>query len=99
MSIQCLKEGSYVAPPPHQPSTSSASANLTSTPSNPSLSPTDQLIDRRAQISTDSLIGASTRIGERTAIKKTVIGSHCTIGKNVKISGCVLMDFVVVKDG
>ncbi|KAG8857052.1 hypothetical protein FRB96_005982 [Tulasnella sp. 330] len=94
----CLKEGSYIAPSPHQPSTSAASANLTSNPINPLSTLPDQLIDRRAQISSDSLIGASTRVGERTSIKKTVIGSHCTIGKGVKISGCVLMDFVVVKD-
>ncbi|KAG8981617.1 hypothetical protein FRB93_008505 [Tulasnella sp. JGI-2019a] len=93
-----LKEGSYVAPSVHQPSTAAAAANLSSTPGNPT-APPDQLIDRRAQISSDSLIGASTRVGERTSIKKTVIGSHCTIGKGVKISGCVLMDFVVVKDG
>ncbi|KAG8919646.1 hypothetical protein FRC01_001187 [Tulasnella sp. 417] len=56
-------------------------------------------IDPKAQISSDSLVGPSTKIAERTSIKKSVIGSHCVIGRNVRISGCVLMDHVVVKDG
>ncbi|KAF8322193.1 hypothetical protein DL93DRAFT_2072048 [Clavulina sp. PMI_390] len=52
-----------------------------------------------AQISSDSQVARSARIGERTSIKKSVIGSHCMIGKNVKISGCVIMDYVEIKDG
>jgi len=51
------------------------------------------------QISTDSIVSASTRVGERTSIKKSVLGPHCVIGKNVKISGCIIMDHVEVKDG
>ncbi|CED85578.1 Translation initiation factor 2B, gamma subunit (eIF-2Bgamma/GCD1) [Phaffia rhodozyma] len=57
------------------------------------------LIDARAQISTDSLVGASTRVGERTNVKKSVVGRHCVIGRNVKILGCVIMDFVTIGDG
>ncbi|KAJ3228861.1 hypothetical protein HDU78_009512, partial [Chytriomyces hyalinus] len=46
----------------------------------------------------DSVIGDSTRIGEKTGIKKSVIGKHCVIGKNVKIVNSVLMDHCVIED-
>ncbi|KAF9481563.1 UDP-3-O-glucosamine N-acyltransferase, partial [Pholiota conissans] len=57
------------------------------------------LIDQRAQISSDSIVGESTQISERTSIKRSVIGRHCTIGKMVKITGCILLDHCVVEDG
>ncbi|KAI8622142.1 nucleotide-diphospho-sugar transferase [Chytriomyces sp. MP71] len=46
----------------------------------------------------DSIIGDSTRIGEKTGIKKSVIGNHCVIGKNVKIINSVLLDHCVIED-
>ncbi|KIM75446.1 hypothetical protein PILCRDRAFT_827152 [Piloderma croceum F 1598] len=65
--------------------------------------PTDpkdrSLIDQKATISSDSMIGESTRIEEKTSIKKSVIGRHCVIGKMVKITGCVLMDHCIIADG
>ncbi|KAF7361967.1 UDP-3-O-[3-hydroxymyristoyl] glucosamine N-acyltransferase [Mycena venus] len=62
--------------------------------------PTDRaLIDQKAQISSDTIIGDSTKVDERTSIKKSVIGRHCTIGKMAKIVGCVLLDHCVVEDG
>ncbi|KAJ7072401.1 UDP-3-O-glucosamine N-acyltransferase [Mycena amicta] len=57
------------------------------------------LIDQKAQISSDSIVGDSTRIDERATIKKSVIGRHCSIGKMAKIVGCVLLDHCVVEDG
>jgi len=57
------------------------------------------LIDQKAQISTDSIIGESTQVSERTAIKKSVIGRHCIIGKMVKINSCVLLDHCVIEEG
>ncbi|TDL21719.1 UDP-3-O-glucosamine N-acyltransferase [Rickenella mellea] len=47
---------------------------------------------------TDSLIGESTKIGERSVVKRSVIGRHCVIGKNVKISGSVLLDHCIIDD-
>ncbi|PCH43689.1 UDP-3-O-glucosamine N-acyltransferase [Wolfiporia cocos MD-104 SS10] len=65
--------------------------------------PTDQesraLIDHKAQISSDSMIGHSTRVEERTNIKKSVIGKHCVIGKMARIVGCVIQDHCVIADG
>ncbi|KAH9858869.1 UDP-3-O-glucosamine N-acyltransferase, partial [Lenzites betulinus] len=57
------------------------------------------LIDQKAQVSSDSMVGRSTRIEERATIKRSVIGKHCVIGKMTKIVGCVLLDHCVVADG
>ncbi|PPQ89533.1 hypothetical protein CVT25_012205 [Psilocybe cyanescens] len=57
------------------------------------------LIDQRAQISNDSIVGESTQISERTTVKRSVIGRHCIIGKMVKITGCVLLDHCIIEDG
>ncbi|KAF8495847.1 nucleotide-diphospho-sugar transferase [Gautieria morchelliformis] len=60
---------------------------------------TSEYIDPKAQISTDSIIGLSARLGERTVIKTSVVGQHCVIGKYVRITGSVIMDHVVIEDG
>lgn len=65
----------------------------------PALSYDQTLIDTKSNISTDSLIGDSTRVGERSTIKRSVIGRHCIIGKNVKLVGCILMEHCIVGDG
>jgi len=57
------------------------------------------LIDAKSQISSDSMIGSSTRIGERATIKRSVIGRHCVIGKMARVIGCVLLDHCVIADG
>jgi len=56
-------------------------------------------VDPSAQIGGDVLIGDSSRIGERTTIKRSVVGAHCTIGKNVRVTNSVLMDHVELADG
>ncbi|KAL1742067.1 nucleotide-diphospho-sugar transferase [Schizophyllum fasciatum] len=57
------------------------------------------LIDAKAQISVDSIIGTSTQVMERASIKRSIIGRHCVIGKMAKINGCVLLDHCSVEDG
>ncbi|KAL0580218.1 Translation initiation factor eIF-2B subunit gamma [Marasmius crinis-equi] len=57
------------------------------------------LIDQKAQISSDSMLGDFTQVSERTNIKRSVIGKHCVIGKMAKIVGCVLFDHCVIEDG
>ncbi|KAJ4488435.1 UDP-3-O-glucosamine N-acyltransferase [Lentinula aciculospora] len=65
--------------------------------------PTDpqnrSLIDPKAQISSDTIIGAFTQISERTTIKKSVVGKHCIVGKMARITGSVLLDHCVIEDG
>jgi translation initiation factor eIF-2B subunit gamma len=56
-------------------------------------------IDPRAQVSADSLVASTSRIGERSSIKKSVIGRHCVIGKNVRLSNVIVWDFVNIADG
>jgi translation initiation factor eIF-2B subunit gamma len=56
------------------------------------------LIDQKAQISSDTIIGDSTQVSERTTVKRSVIGRHCIIGKMVKITGCILLDHCVIED-
>jgi len=57
------------------------------------------LIDAKSQISSDSMIGTSTKIGERTSIKRSVVGRHCVIGKMARVIGCVVLDHCVIGDG
>lgn len=58
-----------------------------------------EYIDSKTRVSSDSIIGASTQIGERTNIKQSVVGQHCVIGQQVRILGSVIMDHAVVEDG
>ncbi|EIN11299.1 UDP-3-O-glucosamine N-acyltransferase [Punctularia strigosozonata HHB-11173 SS5] len=57
------------------------------------------LIDPKANISSDSMVGQSTRVEERASIKRSIIGPHCVIGKMAKVVGCVLLDHCVIADG
>ena len=38
-------------------------------------------------------------IGEKTSVKRSVIGKHCTIGDKVKITNSVIMDYVSILEG
>jgi len=57
------------------------------------------LIDQKAQISSDTIIGDSTKVSEKSTIKKSIIGRHCIIGRMVKIVNCILLDHCVIEDG
>jgi translation initiation factor eIF-2B subunit gamma len=54
--------------------------------------------DSPAQISVDSLVAESCKIGERASLKKTIVGRHCVIGRGAKLSGCILWDFCTVDE-
>ena len=60
--------------------------------------PAPQWIDSRAQISSDSLVEGFTRIGERTTVKRSVVGRGCVVGKNVKLTGTIVMEGVRIGD-
>lgn len=78
--------GSGTLSPPEIPSPPPTASSGTTTP----------LIDPRAQISNDTLVGADTRIGERAALKRCVVGRECTIARGARLTGCVVMDGVTV---
>ena len=51
-------------------------------------------------IGSECVVGAGlTATGEGSSVKKSVVGANCTIGANVKIVNCVLMDNVTIEDG
>ncbi|KAJ1814364.1 Translation initiation factor eIF-2B subunit gamma [Coemansia sp. RSA 2598] len=53
----------------------------------------------RTTVGPDSMVGASSQIGERCSIKRSVVGAHCVIGKGVKIINSIIMDHVTIGDG
>ncbi len=61
--------------------------------------PTSAEVSSSTQIGPDSLVGRGSKIGDKCTVKKSIIGSHCNIGKNVKITNSVIMDYVVLEDG
>ena len=52
----------------------------------------------RAQITADCLIGDNNKINEKTSIKKTIIGSNCTISEKVRLENCLIMDNVAINE-
>ncbi|KAK9462218.1 nucleotide-diphospho-sugar transferase [Lipomyces oligophaga] len=51
---------------------------------------------RGAGIGRDSLVGIGTEMDEKTNVKRSIIGSDCKFGRECRISGCVIMDGVVL---
>jgi len=50
------------------------------------------------QVGPESMIGEGSKIGERCSVKKSSVGAHCIVGKNVKLVNTVVMDYVVIED-
>jgi hypothetical protein len=61
------------------------------------VAPTVETSDK-TQIGMDSMVGEGTKMGDRCSVKKSVIGAHCTIGKNVKIVNSIILDYVTLED-
>ena len=57
-------------------------------------------LEQQARVSeADSLIAENVHLGFRSNVKESVIGATCEIGKNVRLTRCLLMEGVVVGDG
>ncbi|XP_032074326.1 translation initiation factor eIF-2B subunit gamma isoform X2 [Thamnophis elegans] len=71
----------------------------------PSLCPEEPLVHSSAQIidkcmvGSDSIVGASSQIGEKTSVKRSVIGTSCLIKDKVKITNCIIMNSVRIEEG
>ena len=50
------------------------------------------------KVGSDCLVGEGFTCGDKSSIKKSVVGKHCTIGNNVKLVGCILLDHVTIAD-
>lgn len=57
------------------------------------------VVDPRTAIGGDCVVGASTTIGEKCRVQKSVVGAHCKIGAQVKIVNSVVLDHVTIEDG
>lgn len=64
----------------------------------PQAAPENAPIHPKAQLSMDCIVGAGTRIDERTTIKHSILGRNCIIGKGARIMRSILMDGVHVGD-
>lgn len=51
-----------------------------------------------ANVGADSIVAEGTTLGERTNVKRSVVGRGCVIGKRVKLTGCVILDGVSIGD-
>jgi len=60
--------------------------------------PEQQPRDRK-KFDGDSLIGEGSTFGEKTTVKKSVLGTRCEVGDAVKIASCVIMNDVKIGDG
>lgn len=58
-------------------------------------------ISTSAQLSPDTLVSeiSGVKVGDRSSIKRCVIGPRVAIGRNVRLAGCILMDGAVIGDG
>ncbi|KAJ2161355.1 Translation initiation factor eIF-2B subunit gamma [Coemansia sp. RSA 552] len=57
------------------------------------------VLAQQTQVGADSMVGASSRLGERCSVKRSVVGAHCNIGRDVKVVNSVIMDHVTIGDG
>ncbi|OWF56358.1 translation initiation factor eIF-2B subunit gamma-like [Mizuhopecten yessoensis] len=56
-------------------------------------------IKGKSQVGTDCLVAEGAQIGEKTSVKRSIIGKHCTIGDKVKIANSVILDHVSILEG
>ena len=54
--------------------------------------------DARPPVGDDCFSAANVRVGEKSLVKKSVIGSHTVIGKSCKILNSIIMDHVTIGD-
>lgn len=51
-----------------------------------------------ATVGADCIIGDACHLAEKATVKRSVVGAHCSIGRRAKLTGCILLDNVVVED-
>uniref|UniRef100_A0A667WDR0 Translation initiation factor eIF2B subunit gamma n=1 Tax=Myripristis murdjan TaxID=586833 RepID=A0A667WDR0_9TELE len=53
----------------------------------------------RCQIGSDSIIGASCQVAEKTSIKRSTIGNSTTVKEKVKVTNSIIMHGVTIEEG
>lgn len=56
------------------------------------------ILSQSAQISSFSLVGKGTSVGDHTCVCNSIIGKGCKIGRNVSIQGSYIWDNVIIED-
>jgi len=56
-------------------------------------------VHHSSQITSGCVVGDGSQIGERVAVKKSIIGKHCVVANNAKILNSVIMDHVNIGEG
>lgn len=51
------------------------------------------------QIDETCTVGEKSIIAEKTSIKSTFIGANCTIENKVRLTNCILMNNVTIREG
>lgn len=52
----------------------------------------------KSNVGADCLVGQRVTMGERTSVKKSVVGDDTTLGNQVKLNGCVVAANVTIED-
>jgi len=56
-------------------------------------------VGEKSMVSAECLVSEGTLVGNKSKVKRSVIGKCCKIGNNVTISNSILLDDVTVEDG
>jgi serine acetyltransferase len=54
--------------------------------------PASCVLAAKSQVGGDCFLGEQCVIGERTSIKRSLVGANCRIGNHVKIANCILLE-------
>lgn len=53
----------------------------------------------KATVSAGCIVGKGSVLGDKCSVKRSIIGSTCKLGNNVKIMSSIVMDDVIVEEG
>lgn len=56
-------------------------------------------VKSKSQVGGESLVAEGTQFGEKSSVKRSIVGKHCKIGDKCKIANTVIMDYVNILDG
>ncbi|XP_052066030.1 translation initiation factor eIF-2B subunit gamma-like [Mytilus californianus] len=56
-------------------------------------------VKNKSQVGTECLVAEGTTLGEKSSVKRAIVGKHCKIGDKCKIANSVIMDYVNILDG
>ncbi|XP_066993456.1 translation initiation factor eIF2B subunit gamma [Anabrus simplex] len=61
------------------------------------INPTSEI--KSTQVDGDCMVGEQSFLSEKTSFKASSIGAHCTVESKVRVSGCIIMNGVKIREG